>query len=65
LNSNSEDEFIKFSKHLRGCFFIGFEFIGDSLVLSSLKNFFMAEELELIIDDTESHMQKAIGHLED
>jgi ribosome recycling factor len=24
----------------------------------------MAEELELIIDDTESHMQKAIGHLE-
>jgi ribosome recycling factor len=40
------------------------EFYTTDLLVLLHKFHFMAEDLELIIEDAESHMQKAIGHLE-
>jgi ribosome recycling factor len=40
------------------------EFYTADLLVLLHKFHFMAEDLELIIEDAESHMQKAIGHLE-
>jgi ribosome recycling factor len=39
-------------------------YTADSLVLPIINFCFMSDELEMIVDDAESHMKKAIGHLE-